>query len=73
MSKTSIAVEHDNPAHFESGSELQFTGDVRIHSHEIPDAENAQLVGPEQGFGCKPAVGERWDSTWTNILDSGLR
>jgi hypothetical protein len=73
MSKTIIAVEHDSPTFFENGSQAYLTGDVRVHAHEIPDAENAQLVGPELGFGCRPAVGERWDSTWTTILDADMR
>lgn len=73
MSKTSIAVEHDNLTFFENGSQGQITGDVRVHADEIPDVENAQPVGPERGVGCRPAVGERWNFTWANVLDTGMR
>ena len=69
MSKTIDAVEHDNPPFFENGAETHVTGHVRLHCNDIPDAENVQLVGPEQGFGSRIAVGERWDCAWMNILD----
>lgn len=71
MSKTIVAVEHDNPTFFENDPQLRVTGDVRLQCNDIPDAEDVLLMVPGQGFSFSIAVGERWDCAWLNILDIG--
>jgi hypothetical protein len=71
MGRTVEAVEHSNPTFFESGTQSHVTRYVLLRSMDIPDAENVQLIGPDQGFCFRIAVGDRWDCAWMNLLDNG--
>ena len=72
MSMNVEAVEHGNPTFFESGSQSHVTRYVLLHTIDIPDAENVQLIGSDQGFCFRIAVSERWDCAWMNSLDNGV-
>ena len=72
MSKTIVAIDHDNPAFVENGPHAHATSDIRVHNTDVPDAENNQLVSPDQGFCSTILVNERRDNAWINVRDPGM-
>lgn len=72
MSKTRVAIDHDNPTFVENSPHAHVTGDIRVLHNDVPDAEAMQLVGPDQGF-CSTTEGhEHQDNTWINARDTGM-
>lgn len=72
MSKTSVAIDHDNPTFVENGPHAHVRGDILVHNNDVPDAENIQLAGPDQSFCSTTSGNERQDNVWINVRDTGM-
>jgi hypothetical protein len=64
-------IEHANPTLFDVGPKGDSIGDARVFSNDLYDADNVNIVGTDQGFCFRTAVGKRWECAWSNIFDSG--
>jgi hypothetical protein len=71
MGKTFVVIEHANPTLFDTGAQGDTVGDFRVFSNDLHDADNVNVVGTDQGFCVRTAVGQRMECTWTNIFDNG--
>jgi allene oxide cyclase len=66
-----VVIEHAQPTVFDLGPTGDSIGDVRVFSNDLYDAENATVVGADQGFCVRTVVGKRMECTWTNIFENG--
>jgi hypothetical protein len=53
------------------GDDGDSIGDTLAFSNELYDADNANVVGSDQGSCVRTKPGEAWECTFTNILPNG--
>jgi allene oxide cyclase len=53
------------------GAKGDSVGDVLTFANEIYDQTNKTLVGHDNGWCVRTAVGQSWECFWTTLLDKG--
>jgi hypothetical protein len=55
----------------DTGKKGDSVGDVLAFANELYDQANATLVGHDNGWCVRTAVGKAWECVWTVLLDRG--
>ena len=55
----------------DTGASGDSAGDLLTFANEIYDEQNAKLVGSDNGWCIRTAVGRAWECTWTLSLATG--
>jgi allene oxide cyclase len=55
----------------DTGAKGDSVGDVLSFSNEVYDKDNKTLVGHDNGWCVRTAVGKAWECFWTLVLDKG--
>jgi hypothetical protein len=70
--ETLTVIEHaTTDTTIDLGEKGDTVGDTLAFSNDVYDADNANVVGHDEGSCTRTAAGKTWHCTWTLILDNG--
>jgi hypothetical protein len=71
MGKRFSVIEHAKPTQFDIGTPGASVGDVGVFSNDLYDADNAKVVGTDQGWCVTTVVGQRTECVASFIFVDG--
>ena len=70
--ETLTVIEHaTTDTTIDLGEKGDTVGDTLAFSNDVYDADNANVVGHDEGSCTRTAAGKTWHCTWTLILENG--